>query len=309
MQQVLNAKFIVLLLSIASLILTGCQKAVVDEDEETVENDKDLVAIQFNIGKIEQISFENATAATRAKALKELCSRINFAIYQNDKKLKGVNQTSDEEGFGTIKLELSPGTYQVLLLANSCSDNPSMAHPEKVTFEKSHITDTFYYYGTIDVDESAQVSINLKRVVAMFRLKFTDAMPENVASIKIAYTGGSSTLDATTGVGCVDSRQNETFTISSDQIGQPATFEVYTFPHADSKKLKVKVTAYDAAGQVIQERTLTDVPVQVNQITVYEGEFFTGSGSEEETSEETTSANSFTITIDDYDWNEETHTF
>lgn len=43
----------------------------------------------------------------------------------------------------------------------------------------------------------------------MFRLVIKDEIPEQAKKIKFYYTGGSSTLNAKTGYGCVNSKQTE----------------------------------------------------------------------------------------------------
>ncbi len=107
--------------------------------------------------------------------------------------------------------------YRVVIIGHNGTGNCTISSPEKVKFASNKLTDTFYYYGKLILTdgEETEESIELKRAVAQFKVHITDTeIPAEAHSIKFYYTGGSSTLDATTGYGCVNSRQTETFKFS-----------------------------------------------------------------------------------------------
>ena len=60
-------------------------------------------------------------------------------------------------------------------------------------------------------------------------------------------------------------------------VGKPGSFEVYTFPRADSNALKMTVTALGATDNTIALKEFPEVGIQRNMITQYSGEFFGGS--------------------------------
>ena len=70
-----------------------------------------------------------------------------------------------------------------------------------------------------------------------------------------------------------------------------AELRIYTFPHEETDKLKITVTALDAAGNTIKEQIFSKVPVKRNVITQYTGRFFDGSGA--------SSSSSFVLTAND----------
>lgn len=279
------------------LSLTACENAL-SEQEETQQDD--LVNLKFNITQFEQMPFEDAMSASRGTTgAHEVCNRINFAIFNGEEKMKAINQTLSDEAFGTISATVPGGKYSVVILAHSGSGNATFSTPEEVKFQNNKVTDTFFYYGTIDTNEASSYDIKLKRAVAKFLL-VTDNVPDNVAMMTFKYTGGSSTFNAVTGFGCVNSRQTETREVTADMKGKPGEFEVYTFPHNTSGELKMTVTATDASSETIVERIFENVPVTVNQITRYEGEFFKSSGE--------SSASSFSLTTDD-EWTEKKYNY
>lgn len=50
---------------------------------------------------------------TEATPITELCKRINFALfdYETGEKIKTLNQTTDDESFGKITMNLTKGKY------------------------------------------------------------------------------------------------------------------------------------------------------------------------------------------------------
>ena len=88
------------------------------------------------------------------------------------------------------------------------------------------------------------------------------------------YTGGSGAFNAVTGLGCVASKQDVKFDVTSGQ----KQFDLYTFLHDVEGTIHLQVTAYDASDNILSERTF-DVPMEVDHITWLTGAFFSGSGS------------------------------
>lgn len=209
---------------------------------------------------------------TQSNEVKEVCKKVSFAIFKVDEKLGVINQNFDDKDFGTIHLSLSPGIYRLVAIGHNGTGNCTISAPEKITFPSNKLTDTFSYYGTTEVveGENTSESLTLKRAVAMLRLAIKDDIPSSAKRIKFYYTGGSSTLDATSGYGCVNSKQTETLDLDPQQ----KVYEVYTFPHEDGKKLTVNISVLNDEGITIASATLNDVEITKNYITTYSGKLF-----------------------------------
>lgn len=261
-----------LFLLLLFLCLYSCNR--VDPNEDASDG---KVKVTFHLSGIEQIPFENT--ATRALTLSDYCSRFSLALFQDGNKVDVISQTAESADFGTLSLSLVPGSYQLVAVAHNGLGNCTISSPEKITFANNKLTDTFYSYGTIKVSETAAIRLVLVRPVAMFRLQITDPMPAEVAQMKFYYTGGSSTFDAVAGFGCVNSKQTELFAVDPAFAQSGSTFEVYTFPHADSDLLTMKVTAQDADGNTLAEQIYKDIPVRPNIISQHTTEFFTAQSS------------------------------
>ncbi len=257
--------------------LTACQEGVSAFDDPEIDDGS--VAVRFQVVQVDQIPFTVSDSGTRA-AIADLCSAISLAVYDSDStKVDQVNQTSDDSDFGILSLKLAPGTYRVVIIAHNGDKAPTMTNVEKITFNNNKLTDTFYYSQPITITDATTQSVTLQRCVAMFRLAVTDQIPDEVATMKFYYTGGSSTFDALQGVGIVNSRQTENRSVTADMLtasaaGETTTFDVYTFPRADSDALTMTVTALDESETTVLETKFDDVPIQRNMITLYTGAFF-----------------------------------
>lgn len=255
-----------LLLSL--LVFCSCEKPYTGEDDVTPEHQGNLIVSVF---QLEQTPF---SALSRASA-SEVCTRLNFAIYQSDgKKLKQTNQQLNEVGFGTTSFTLDAGTYQLVVVAHSSNGNPSMPDPTKITFKNADgYSDTFLYSQEITVaDDPVSLSLTLHRIASLCRFVITDDYPEGVAKMQFKYTGGSGAFNAYTGLGSVKSTQTLTFDVTSNQ----KQFDLYSYPYMSAEcTIHLKATALDETENVLFERDF-DIPLTQNKITWYSGAFFVG---------------------------------
>lgn len=248
------------------LLLTGCEKALVDGEDVSLDGN-----VILNLSIYDQIPF--STRSVQDIAL--LSSRVNVAFFQDGTKVKTVSQKADDASFGKVGLTLAEGVYQVVVIAHNSSGSATITSPEKVTFPSNVVTETFYYEGELTVTSAQQTyELQLRRAVSMFRLELTDELPAEAAKIRFYYTGGSSTFSPATGYGCVNSRQTVMMQIEDGQ----QVFEIYTFPHEDNDVLKITVTVYDINENILKETVLEGVPVTLDKITVYTTSLWGGGG-------------------------------
>lgn len=263
-----NLTLIITLLVMALTMTTSCEKPYMGDITGVSDGDEEPNLVL-------RVVTTDAKAMTRADG-DAFWNRLNFAIYQNGKKVKGVNQVADDDSYGQVELTLEAGTYQVLVLAHSSDGNPTTTDAEKIQFTNAlGFSDTFYYYGSITVTRQQQThNITLNRVTAMLRFIINDEIPANVSNLKFYYTGGSGALNATTGYGCVDSKQTVVKVIDRTSMTRPYSFDLYTIPKEPTAKLNLTVTAYDETQTVIYEREFKGIGVETNKITEFSGNFF-----------------------------------
>lgn len=248
--------------------LTSCEKFALDDSGTHSHDANANVIIHASVAK-------NNSTGTRSgeedeevegKPLEDYCSRLSIAIFDGEEKVKTLNLTAEKDGYEDIGINLDAGKYRMVAIGHNGSGNCTISSPEKVKFYKNKMTDTFFYYGTFNVIDGEDTNdyILLKRAVAQFKVHITDAtIPAEAHSIKFYYTGGSSTLDAVTGYGCVQSRQTETFKLQEGN----RDYSVYTFPREENKGLKMTINILDADAQSIKEYSKEGIPVKCNNIT------------------------------------------
>lgn len=262
-------------MALVMCLMTSCEKPFADVDpDQPVEADANLIV---RIAGFETIDFDNTVVTKAAVNITELCSRINVVVYDGETKLKSVAQKKNDSGFGTVALSLPQGTYKLAIIAHNSDGSATVTTLDKISFKNNIATDTFLYCEDIEVTgERQELDVELKRVVAMFRMALTQPLPDQVRQLKFYYTGGSSTLSALTGYGSVNSKQTVVLDVASGQT----QFDVYTIPHAETGKLKMTITALDATETPLHERVFEEVPVQRNKITRYTGNFYDDTSTE-----------------------------
>lgn len=262
-----------------SLALASCEKVSLDEllskePPTSQPSSTGNASLSIHIGGIADANYQDATAkGTRAiEPIGNVCTKLTISLYNEEgQRVYSVNKKSTDADFADVTIKLAEGKYYLVVVAHSNEKNATTTDINKITFD-GKLSDTFHYYKEIELQAGGNnIDVVMERVTAMFRLEITDEIPENVKQLKFYYTGGSSTLSGFTGAGAVNSRQTE---IRNIQAGVN-TYEVYTFPQSEDKKLKMTVTALDASGETICMRSFEEVPVSKNVITRYKGSFFT----------------------------------
>jgi len=255
------------------MLLTGlsCEKMQVDEYESDESPN-----VTIRISTIEQVPFGTAT---RAAVLNEICTHLNFLLYnESGNRVSQVSQAIEDENFGEARFTVPPGRYLLTALAHSSDGNPTSTNIQRIGFtNKTGYTDTFFCLDTLDVGEAdLERSLALKRIVAKVRFIPYDEMPDNAQRIGFYYTGGSGAFDATNnGWGVVNSKQTQYYSLSHDE----KFFEIYTIPHAtDDDELDVNISTYvpdtDGSDVLKTERMVEGIPVRRNHITTCRGYLF-----------------------------------
>ena len=271
----------IIFLVMTCLAFFSCENPAQELEEETVSIVGDGGdRVEFHISGLNVGAYEGEPSPSLG--IVQSCSRLNFAIFSGPTRLKVVNQTAESPGFGNVRLEISPGTYDIVVLAHNGLGNASISSPEQIKFKDNKVTDTFYYYGTVNITGAASYDIALTRAVAKCRISIKDHFPSAVALMRFKYTGGSSTFNAVTGYGCVNSRQTEERSILAPDENGTTSFDLFTFPHNNDDLLNITVMALNANGDILYSRVIDDVLVNINRQTTCDGNLFGTDGNASE---------------------------
>ena len=270
-----------LVLSVLVAAIASCERPMSDDIGGSEPTEEGLVHLRVSAMTSSEVSFSAVQPARRkASAVANACSCITFAIYKDGERVAVENQNADDSDFGECDIVLPKATYRIVAVGHNGTSSATTTEVEKIKFPNNKMTDTFWCTSIVNLDGDTDISLNLQRVVAMFRLIVKDEIPANVAEMKFYYTGGSSTLSGVTGFGSVNSKQTEVRTVDESTRKGGAEFEIYTIPHEQTGTLTITVTALDASGNTVKETTFNNVAVTVNKIRQYEGEFFSESPEE-----------------------------
>lgn len=256
-----------LIMLLAAVMLAACEKQIVPLSDGD------------SYGNVVMTFAPTMQDTTRGDvALSNWFTKLNVQLFDADgnKVFERVKtQTSEDDDFGRMVLELPEGRYTVVAVGHSSKNSATIKSPEAVQFTASDgekLTDTFCHCSTVDIGgDDAEFTLPMYRVGAMVQFVLTDSsVPDNFAYFVMEYTGGSANFNPTTMQGITKSTQSERRVRNSVNIHQ-----AFTFPYmATSCSLKMTVTATDADGTAIRQRVFDNVPVTRNRITTYTGHFF-----------------------------------
>ena len=170
--------------------LTSCEKFSLDESGQSSTHDANA-NVTVRIHQVQNRTIGEVTKATASgTALKDVCSKVSFVVFDGEEKIEAINQSADDDNFGIARFSLDEGEYRLVVIAHNGKGNCTMTVPEKVKFTSNKLTDTFYYYGKLTVkDDKILADVKLQRAVSAFRLHITDeTIPEEMKSIKFYYT-------------------------------------------------------------------------------------------------------------------------
>ncbi len=282
-----SIKIILSLCITMTFVLSSCQKVAIGQEDETETRPgtNKKVTLTVKVAHIELVPFGDMAsakkafhAATRTTNVAEACHHLCFALYKDGKRVKYANQNAGTEDFGIVKLHVDPGKYKLLVLAHNADKNPATTDPEHIVFGKD-VTDTFYEFKDIDIQNTGEIDVSLKRAVAKFQLVTTDVVPSGFSQIYCVYTGGGSTFDAVKGVGVNAGSQYKIFGLSATDINKTKTLEIYTFPRSENDSLNMLVETFNANNEIHRKLSL-HVPIRKNMITRYTGSLFDESANE-----------------------------
>lgn len=260
-----------LLLIFAAFLFAACEKYVAEEGTQSESKviDGNLVVkaecVVTRAGETE----ENQESLP----LKDRFTRMTMVLYQDDVRVDYVNQENSDPGFGTMSVDLDPGTYQLVVLAHSGQRSPTTTNCHKISFS-APLTDVFSYYGDVVIGkEASKITVQLTRAVAKIQLNITDEIPEGVSFFNYIYKGASVSFDPATQIGVVSSTRRN---VEIEKAEGVKTFELYTFVSSDNQTVDWDFAGYSELNEVIGSKKFSDIPVSLRKVTKIDSPVFDG---------------------------------
>ena len=208
-----------------------------------------------------------------ALPLAERFTHMSMVLYQDDVRVDYVNQDNTDKDFGTMSVDLDPGTYQLVVLAHSGQRSPTTTNCHKISFS-APLTDVFSYYGEVVVGKEAnKITVQLTRAVAKIQLNITDDIPAAVSFFNFSYKGASVSFDPATKIGLASSTRRNVEIEKEDGV---KTFEFYTFVTGDDQTVDLDIAGYSATKDVIGAKKFPGITVGLRKVSKIDSPVFDG---------------------------------
>lgn len=258
------------------LILLACFSCSRNDEPEglaldvTVDDSpiQEHVTINFS-----EMSFE-LSPMTRA-SLSSVSTRLDVWITDGET-TDEVHQSSTDVGFGSVSLTLNKTKTYTLYAVGHKGDGAATLADGVVSWPDDKVKDTFWYTTTFSPATTTTINAEMHRIVSMFRIETTDAVPAEAKKMRITQAGVYDRWNVSTGATHQLDRIS-TINISSTNADGTASFNVYSI-NSDTETLhNITAEVLDANDNVIQSHTFADVPLRNGYRSVYRGPFFISS--------------------------------
>ena len=258
-----------LLITIAAFLFAACEKFVAEEGTQSESKviDGNLVVKAECVVTRAGGTEENQETLP----LKDRFTRMTMVLYQDDVRVDYVNQVNTDQGFGTMSVDLDPGTYQLVVLAYSGQRSPTTTNCHKISFS-APLSDVFSFYGDIVVStEASKIAVQLTRAVAKIQLNITDVIPNEVAFFNYIYKGASISFDPATQTGIASSTRRN---VEIEKVDGVKTFELYTFVSSDDQTVDWDFAGYSEEKEVLGSKKFSSIPVALRNVTKIDSPVF-----------------------------------
>jgi len=216
-----------------------------------------------------------AMARTRADLSSLNLTDLWVMDYVGDELVQTIHQSSTDDGFGSVTLDLGYGEHTICFCA-SRGTGPSVSG-SVITWEKP--SDTFWHCLTLTVAAGVPVTaqqVMLSRMATRLRVSPTDKIPEGAAKLTCSMSVWYYGLDLLTGEAAGERVQPREIDIPSRYVGTAGELSASFFGLSPSEpwQTDVAVAVLDGDGSVMGSVTLDGVTMSRNVTTVYSGGIF-----------------------------------
>lgn len=256
-----------LLVMMMAVLLTGCSKTVIEE-EEVVGNTqgKMIVRFDFNLDETRGLSSNGV----------DMTDLLMYDFLGGEME-QGEHLTQASAMWDSPAMNLDYGNHSLYFVASAGDGIDEDDAEHKVTWTK--VRDTFWATKQLNVTSAASgdVAVTLDRVVTKLKLTITDEVPAGLASVRVTCGDWYYGLDYVTGA-ATDGVENDVHTVSvpNSYIGTSGQLTIGFFGISDDDEWTTDVTieALNGSSQVIGSVTIPDVPFKRNRVTEYSGQLF-----------------------------------
>ncbi len=211
---------------------------------------------------------------TRASVNNSNATDIWIFDYMNDNLIQTIHQKSDDIDFGNPQITLKNGIHDMYFVVSSGNGAIHTSAIHIIDWRNS-IGDTFWTHMNININSNSETSITvpLKRVTTMLKLKSTDIVPENGKYIEVTPGEWYYGINYITGVPTC--KMSKTPIICNlENTGDFVEISIYGISSDNETTTQIDVFAMSKTNNSIKYTKLNNVPFKANRITTMTGNMF-----------------------------------
>ena len=256
------------------LFLAAMVAALVSCSQESEPTQKKQVSFSVSAFTVNQ---QPMNLPCRAPILDDSDGQALTDLYLFDGKTLLVHQTSDQDDFGTISLQLDFGQHSLSFVAT---------RSDGLSYENGILSCTSLrpYFGkllALNVDASTgEQNVVLQRVTGMLIVNIEDAVPANCAKVNYAIATRYTDLNVETLAGVNGAAWNSdvSYTNKVGLTNQSVNLNLLAATYGTAYTTTVTITAYNSGNTIIAQKVVENVPINSNVKTTVSGSLFTGNG-------------------------------
>jgi len=269
-------KTMVAVLAIAILGITACHK---DNTNEPLGSAKVTVSVNDFSITTEDFPTKDAVAAyTGVKAMTLAFFDAQGNEIYNTTQLRADNTTYTT--FGEFELSLPLGSYTMVVLGYGSEQPITLNGASEAIYTADRVRETFMASQTVNVASTNPLNLNaeLSRVASKVIVRSTDTRTAGVDSVRVTFAAGGKGVNPQTGLASSNNGLSNCVATTT-AVGVASSTISYLFLNSDQQTMNVTVETIKPNGTVYSTRTVADVPLQRNKITVVQGPMYsTASG-------------------------------
>lgn len=263
----------ILVALVVVVLLVGCHKENTSEATLSAK-----VTVTVNDFTISQEDFPGAKA-TPASYSGVKAMTLAFFDANGDQaycttQLRADNTTYTT--FGQFELSLNLGSYTMIVLGYGSEVPMTVGSATEASYTADRCRETFVAAQAVNVTSTNPLSLSaeLSRVVSKLIVNSTDPRISGVDSVRMTFSAGAKGVNPQTGLASSSNGLSNTVAIST-AVGNTSSSASYLFLNADQQSMTVTVETLRTNGTVYSTRTVENVPLQRNAITLLSGPLYT----------------------------------
>ena len=252
------------------MMLTACHK----ETDSTGTAAVKVCFNDFTISTEDYPESKDAVAAyTGVKAMTLAFFDAQGNAVYNTTQLRADNTTYTT--FGEFELSLPLGSYTMVALGYGSEQPITLSSATAATYTADRVRETFVVSQAVNVTSTNPLTLNaeLSRVVSKVHVLSTDTRTAGVDSVRVTFAAGGKGVNPQTGLAASNNGLSNTVAISTG-VGVASNTISYLFLGSDPQTMNITVETLKSNGTVYSTRTVTDVPLQRNKVTVLRGPMY-----------------------------------